>query len=54
MNRPDDAVRSAAQSFDTAIAERSISQLEAVYGSLADHAGESGPHLADHLDDMSE
>ncbi|WP_051779751.1 hypothetical protein [Streptomyces sp. NRRL S-241] len=62
MNRPDDAVRSAVQSFDTAIAERSISQLEAAYGSLtslprhilADHAGELGPHLAQHLDDMPE
>ncbi|MFI1653097.1 hypothetical protein ACH4XT_40085 [Streptomyces avidinii] len=60
MNRRDADVRSAVESFDTAIAERSISQLEAAYQSLAalprhtlaEHARELGPHLAGHLDDM--
>ncbi|MGW6982376.1 hypothetical protein ACWGE1_23545 [Streptomyces sp. NPDC054932] len=62
MITSDAAVRSAVESFDTAIAERSISLLEAAYQSLAslprpvlaEHARELGPHLAGQLDEMPE
>ncbi|MFG2994731.1 hypothetical protein ACGFZK_36460 [Streptomyces sp. NPDC048257] len=60
MITSDAAVRSAAQSFDAAIAQRSVPLLEEAYRSLAglpqptsaEHARELGPHLAVQLGEM--
>lgn len=60
MITSDTAVRSAVESFDAAIAERSVSQLEAAYqtlaslprDTLAEHSRELGPHLAEQLGEM--
>ncbi|MBT2448884.1 hypothetical protein J7F03_17655 [Streptomyces sp. ISL-43] len=60
MITPDIAVRSAVESFDTAIAEHRIQLLEAAYqdlavlpkATLAEHSPELGPHLAGRLGEM--
>ncbi|MFE7098729.1 hypothetical protein [Streptomyces erythrochromogenes] len=60
MITPDTAVRSAVESFDAAMAEHSVSRLEAAYNALAtlpketlaEHSRELGPHLAAQLGEM--